>query len=94
METISPRSAKEAIRVSVAATPYHLLIDIVSKSYKMDYAPLINVTSRNKDKIWCIYFGLIPKLAWPLQMYEVSLIKVETMERIINRFIKKMFGST
>ena len=20
----------------------------------------------NKDKIWCIYFGLIPKLAWPL----------------------------
>ena len=23
----------------------------------------------NKDKIWCIYFGLIPKLVWPLQIY-------------------------
>ena len=22
----------------------------------------------NKDKIWCIYFGLIPKLAWPLHI--------------------------
>ena len=43
----------------------------------------------NKDKIWCIYFGLIPKLAWPLQIYEVSLTKVETMERFISKFIKK-----
>ena len=48
----------------------------------------------NKDKIWCIYFGLIPKLAWPLQIYEVSLTKVETMERLIGKFIKKMVGST
>ena len=43
----------------------------------------------NKDKIWCIYFGLIPKLAWPLQIYEVSLTKVETMEQLISKFIKK-----
>ena len=48
----------------------------------------------NKDKIWCIYFGLIPKLAWPLQIYEVSLTKVETMERLISKSIKKMVGST
>ena len=43
----------------------------------------------NKDKIWCIYFGLIPKLAWPLLTYEISLTKVETMERLISKFIKK-----
>ena len=47
----------------------------------------------NKNKIWCIYFGLIPKLAWPLQICEVSLTKVETMERLISKFIKKMVGS-
>ena len=41
----------------------------------------------NKDKIWCIYFGLIPKLTWPLQIYEVSLTKMETMERLISKFI-------
>ena len=43
----------------------------------------------NKYKIWCIYFGLIPKLAWPLQIYEVSLTKTETMEWLISKFIKK-----
>ena len=46
----------------------------------------------NKDKIWGIYFGLIPKLAWPLPIYEVPLTKVETMERLISEFIKKWFG--
>ena len=46
----------------------------------------------NKDKIWCIYFGLIPKLAWPMQIYKVSLRKVETMERLIIKFIKKLLG--
>ena len=46
----------------------------------------------NKDKIWCIYFGLIPKSAWPLQIYEASLTKVESMERLISKFIKKWFG--
>ena len=46
----------------------------------------------NKDKIWCIYFGLIPKLAWPLQIYEVSLTKVETMERLISKLKKKWLG--
>ena len=43
----------------------------------------------NKDKIWCIYSGLIPKLAWPLQIYEVSLTKGETMEQLISKFILK-----
>ena len=46
----------------------------------------------NKDKIWCIY--LFPKLTWPMQIYEASLTKVETMERLISKFIKKMVGST
>ena len=41
----------------------------------------------NKDKIWRIYFGLIPKLAWTLQIYEVSLTKVETMALLISKFI-------
>ena len=35
----------------------------------------------NKDKVRCVYFGLIPKLSWPMQIYEVSITKVETMEQ-------------
>ena len=46
----------------------------------------------NKGKKWCIYFGLIPNLAWSLQIYEVLLTKVETMERLISKFILKWLG--
>ena len=44
-------SSKKVLRVSVAATPYHLLIvKTQENSYRKDYAPLINVTSRTKIK--------------------------------------------
>ena len=28
-------------------------------------------------KLWSVYFGLIPRLAWPMQIYEVSLSRIE-----------------
>ena len=42
----------------------------------------------DKEKVWCLYFGLIPKILWPLQIYEVSLTQVEAMERLITKYIK------
>ena len=30
-----------------------------------------------KDKLWCVYFGLIPRLVSPMQIYEVSLSRIE-----------------
>ena len=48
----------------------------------------------NKDKVWCIYFGLYPKLSWPMQVYEISITKVETMERLISKYMKKWLGVT
>ena len=46
----------------------------------------------NKGKVWCIYFGLFPKLSWPMQVYEVSITKVETMERLISKYMKTWLG--
>ena len=60
----------------------------------MDYAVIDKCDLMNKDKIGYIYFRLIPKLVWPLQIYEISLTKVETMERLISKFIRKIVGST
>ena len=51
----------------------------------MDYSPLINVTSLQKDKLWCVYFGLIPRLSWPMQIYEVSKLKLP-MKSLIEEF--------
>ena len=45
-----------------------------------------------KDKLWCVYFGLIPRLAWPMQIYEVSLSRIEKMESLIRKFLKKWLG--
>ena len=31
----------------------------------------------SNDKLWCVYFGLISRLPWPMQIYEVSLSRIE-----------------
>ena len=36
-------------------------------------------------KVWLVQFVLIPRLMWPLTMYEIGLRTVEAMERCINR---------
>ena len=43
-----------------------------------------------KYKLWCVCFGLIPRLA--MQIYEVSLSRIEKMERLISKFLKKWLG--
>ena len=35
-------------------------------------------------KLWCLQFGLLPCLMWPLTVYEVPLSRVERMEKMIN----------
>ena len=45
-----------------------------------------------KDKLWCVYFGLIPRLAWPMQIYEVLLSRIEKMESLISKYLKKWLG--
>ena len=45
-----------------------------------------------KLKLWCLQFGLLPRLMWPLTVYEVPVSKVEKLERMINSFIRKWLG--
>ena len=33
-----------------------------------------------KLKLWCLQFGLMPSLMWPLTVYEVAMSHVEHME--------------
>lgn len=42
-----------------------------------------------KFKIWLLQFGLYLRLAWPLQMYEVALSRVEIIEQKINVKVRK-----
>lgn len=45
-----------------------------------------------KMKLWCLRFGLMPRIMWPLSMYEVAISHVEEMERTINGFIRRWLG--
>lgn len=43
-------------------------------------------------KVWCFQHGIIPRLQWPFLLYDFPLTKVEAMERVCSRFIRKWLG--
>ena len=45
-----------------------------------------------KYKVWCYQNVLLPKLMWPLSIYEVTLPKVESFQRLITGRIKGWLG--
>ena len=65
----------------------HLLKQLKDRLLSIDKCDLIV-----KDKLWCVYFGLISRLAWPMQIYQVSLSRIEKMESLISKFLKKWLG--
>lgn len=47
---------------------------------------------QGKHKLWCLQFMLIPKLLWPLMVYEITTSTVEAIEAKINKFTRKWLG--
>ena len=45
-----------------------------------------------KCKRWCLQFGLLSRLMWPLTVYEVAITHVEAMERKISGMCRKWLG--
>ncbi|KAK0131294.1 hypothetical protein N1851_034010 [Merluccius polli] len=45
-----------------------------------------------KLKLWCLQFGLLPRVMWPLTIYEVPITTVEKMERTMTSYMKKWLG--
>ena len=45
-----------------------------------------------KLKVWLYQHGLLPRLMWPLQVYEVTLTRVETIQQHINKYLRKWLG--
>ena len=42
-----------------------------------------------KYKIWCLQFGLYPRIAWPRMMYETAASRVDIMEQKCNVMIRR-----
>ena len=45
-----------------------------------------------KLKVWCFQHGLLPRLLWPLQIYEISLSRVETIQQLISKHLRRWLG--
>ena len=45
-----------------------------------------------KLKLWCLQFGLMPRLMWLLTVYEVVMSHVEHMQQHSSIFIRKWLG--
>ena len=45
-----------------------------------------------KFKLWCLQFMLIPKLLWPLLIYDIPISTVERFEAKINKHTRKWLG--
>ena len=43
-------------------------------------------------KVWCYQFVLLPKLMWPLLVYDVPLTTAEKMEQAASRYLRKWLG--
>ena len=47
-----------------------------------------------KFKVWIVEHGLIPRLAWPMLMYEISGTTMQRIGRRITRCIRKWIGAS
>ena len=65
----------------------HLKQDVSSGLKNIDQS-LLN----GKLKLWCLQFGLLPRIMWPLTVVDFPLTRVENMERVINSYVRKWLG--
>ena len=45
-----------------------------------------------KMKAWCYQHSLLPRLLWPLQMYEIAISRAERIQQYSNKYLRKWFG--
>ena len=45
-----------------------------------------------KYKAWIYQHGMLPRLMWLLMLYEIPLTTVETLERMVNKSLRKWLG--
>ncbi|KAL7877269.1 hypothetical protein SRHO_G00039140 [Serrasalmus rhombeus] len=45
-----------------------------------------------KLKLWCFQFGLLPRLMWPITIYEVTSSHISRLERLVNAQVRRWLG--
>ena len=66
--------------------------DVIEKELRQWLRTIDESSLQGKHKAWCFQFGIIPRLQWPFLLYDLAMTKVEKMERLISKYIRKWFG--
>lgn len=51
-----------------------------------------NTALPGKLKVWCFQIGFLPRLQWPLTIYEVPICLAKRLERLVNPHVRKWLG--
>ena len=43
-------------------------------------------------RAWSFQFGINPRLQWPFLLYDIAITRVERMERLVSRYLRKWMG--
>ena len=57
-----------------------------------DLAQIDKTWLQGRFKVWILQLMWIPKLLWPLQMYEFTLSTVESLEKKFSQHMRKWLG--
>ena len=61
----------------------------VEKSASESLKTIDKLDLPGKLKVWLYQHGLLPRLMWPLQVYEIALTRVETIQQHINKYVRR-----
>ena len=89
IHTICEKSVKNLGRCySLPLTDRHRWKDLL-KQLKDGLLSIDKCDLIAKYQLWCVYFSLIPRLTWHMQIYAASLSRIEKMEGLLSKFQKK-----
>ena len=90
--TVSEKPVKSLGRWYDASLKDKEQVDQLRKDVASGLENINRTALPGKLKLWCMQFGLLPRLLWPLTMYEVPISKVEKLERLVSSYARKWLG--
>ena len=90
--TVSKKPVKSLGRWYDASLKDKDQVDQLRKEVASGLASIDRTLLPGKLKLWSMQYGLLPRLMWPLTLYEVPLSKVEKLERLVSSYARKWLG--
>lgn len=90
--TISEQPVKSLGRLYDASLKDKDQVKQLHNDIKMGLQAIDKTQLPGKLKAWCFQFGLLPRVLWPMAVYEVPISTVEKLERQVTAHIKKWPG--